>query len=275
MKKQILTLTAALAFISPCLAQGSLIFEDAGERKHINENPESSVQLNVELLDFEDIPMLAPELNWIIPFSDKPEPDLDRVWPDIRKAFEHAGVDEKTIERAHALAESYLHPEKRHMIGVQCRELDDLLRSHLKLDHGLVVDDVFAETPAKEAGVEEHDILLKADEDALHDIEDLVDAVQRAGVEGREITLALLRGGEERSLSMQTKKQQFNVPKKNENPNSPARILPAPPNVPLSPLEPFHRRPAPDSDAIEELEESVRSLEKAIEELKERLESKD
>jgi C-terminal processing protease CtpA/Prc len=93
------------------------------------------------------------------------------------------------------------------MIGVECRPIDGALRHQLGIEHGVVVNDVFNDTPAKEAGIENHDILLDADGVALTEVSDLVDLVQAAGVEGSKVNLVVLRKGEKQTISMKTKKR--------------------------------------------------------------------
>src|SRR6185436_405469 len=45
-------------------------------------------------------------------------------------------------------------------LGIMLGELPDVVRQQLNLDHGLVVGDVNAESPAAKAGVKKHDILI-------------------------------------------------------------------------------------------------------------------
>lgn len=83
---------------------------------------------------------------------------------------------------------------ERLMIGVQCAEADELLRSHLKLSEGaLVVEDVVEDSPAAEAGILKNDVLLKSGESQLKTISDLLKCVQDS--EGKELTIQLIRQG--------------------------------------------------------------------------------
>lgn len=89
---------------------------------------------------------------------------------------------------------------RKYMIGISCSTVSDELRAHLDLEDevGLVVSgDPSDGSPAAEAGIEKHDILVYADQDELRSIEDLVEAVQKAGEEDREISLTLVRRGKE------------------------------------------------------------------------------
>ena len=93
----------------------------------------------------------------------------------------------------------------KYMIGVNCSPVSDQLRAHLELGDGvgLVVTAVTdAESPAAQAGIKEHDVLVYADQEDLKTIQNLVDAVQLAGKEKRELTVTLVRGGKEKSVEV-------------------------------------------------------------------------
>ena len=141
------------------------------------------------------------------PFSHKNQEGFEQLWPQIAKGLKRAGIEAEAIERARGYAEAYASPNKKHMIGVECRPIDDALRHQLGLENGLVVKDVFDATPAKEAGIENHDILLEADGVALKEVSDLVDLVQAAGVEDSKVHVIVLRKGEKQTISMKTKKR--------------------------------------------------------------------
>ena len=89
--------------------------------------------------------------------------------------------------------------ENSRWIGVQVTELPELLRSHLKLDHGVLVEDVLADAPAAEAGVKTHDVLLEVDGKKITRPEDVRDAVE-AAAEGAQIKFKVLHAGDEKSL---------------------------------------------------------------------------
>jgi len=89
-------------------------------------------------------------------------------------------------------------------IGVSCVSASDALRAQLKLDKtGLVVSKLHEDGPAAAEGMQAHDILLTANDKALANPEDLVDAIQEAGE--KEIKLALLRGGERKEITVTPK----------------------------------------------------------------------
>ncbi len=97
------------------------------------------------------------------------------------------------------------HTAGKYMIGLSCHPVSDELRTHLDLaeGNGLVVSTEPAEdSPAAEAGVEIHDILLRADESELSNEQNLIDAVQLAGNEDRAVTLTLIRRGKELGIDV-------------------------------------------------------------------------
>ncbi|NUQ61720.1 MAG: PDZ domain-containing protein [Pirellulales bacterium] len=85
-------------------------------------------------------------------------------------------------------------------LGVQCRLVDDALRAHLGLSPlvGLVVEDVFPDSPAAKAGVKRYDVVLSISGKLLTSVGELIDAVE--GAKGTELSLELRRGGEKKSV---------------------------------------------------------------------------
>lgn len=94
--------------------------------------------------------------------------------------------------------------EGKFMIGVHCTPADDALRSHLRLEDemGLIVRSVNPGSPAGEANVEVHDILMYADDTELRSTSDLTAAIESAGEEGRPTTLTLIRQGAEATVEV-------------------------------------------------------------------------
>ncbi len=61
-------------------------------------------------------------------------------------------------------------------LGLICSPLDNpLLMKHLNIDHGVVVMEVVAESPAANAGLQKQDILIQAGELPLKDLRTLVE----------------------------------------------------------------------------------------------------
>lgn len=85
------------------------------------------------------------------------------------------------------------------MIGVNCRTVSALLAAQLQLEPGtgLVVQSVSRDSPAANAGIKKHDILMFAEDRGLSRISDLNDVVNKAGKEDTKVSLTVIRGGKE------------------------------------------------------------------------------
>jgi len=87
----------------------------------------------------------------------------------------------------------------KYMLGVHCKPVSPALRYHLDLsdDVGLMVESVTKNSPAAVAGIQKHDILLYANQAGLSTVDDLVNAIDKAGDEGLAVSLHLLSKGKE------------------------------------------------------------------------------
>ena len=92
----------------------------------------------------------------------------------------------------------------KYMIGVMCEPVDEQVRAHLNLENGvgLTVKSTSEDSPAAEAGVKKWDILMYADDKQLGTIADLSDVVDRAGKEGKSISITAIRKGAEVQLEI-------------------------------------------------------------------------
>lgn len=96
--------------------------------------------------------------------------------------------------------------EPRFLIGVMCEAPSEALRSHLKLEKGgLIVTQVSENLPAAKAGIEKHDVLLSVGDRALNSLKDLIDVVRNS--EGKELDIALIRGGAKQSVKVTAEKR--------------------------------------------------------------------
>jgi hypothetical protein len=88
-------------------------------------------------------------------------------------------------------------------IGVSMGEVDDTLRSHLKLGEGvgLVVTDVFKGSPAERAGLATNDVIEAIDGQPVKAPDDMVKAVQASKGEAT-LKLKTLRAGDPREVSV-------------------------------------------------------------------------
>lgn len=92
--------------------------------------------------------------------------------------------------------------KKETYLGVSARDLDEALRAHLDgvpAGTGLMVKGVTDGSPAAKAGVKEHDILLKFNDQKLTSSKHLSTLVKASG-SGEKVDLHLLRKGEKKTL---------------------------------------------------------------------------
>lgn len=85
-------------------------------------------------------------------------------------------------------------------IGVRLGELPELVKAQLGLDYGLATVEIMPDCPARKAGIETNDILLRAGKKELREPMDLVEAVNQA--KETKLTLVVLRRGKEQSLDV-------------------------------------------------------------------------
>ncbi|MEX2189041.1 MAG: PDZ domain-containing protein [Pirellulales bacterium] len=83
-------------------------------------------------------------------------------------------------------------------IGMQLEPPSGALRSQLGVaeNQGLVIAELFPDTPAVKAGFAKHDLLLKVGDDAVSDVEAFNKQVQESKGE-KELALTLMRGGKQ------------------------------------------------------------------------------
>ena len=91
---------------------------------------------------------------------------------------------------------------------------DSPLRAHLDLPEGqgLIVASIVPESPAAKAGLKQHDILLRANENDLHEMSDLVDLVLSEGPKKGQITLEVLRHNKRETVYLTPEERPANAP---------------------------------------------------------------
>lgn len=90
-------------------------------------------------------------------------------------------------------------------IGLDAAPVDDALRSHVELPDqaGLLVEDVYPDSPAQEAGFQRFDIIVTTDGDQVSNVSDLVAVVDRHGGENpASFDVEIIRHGKAMSLSV-------------------------------------------------------------------------
>lgn len=103
--------------------------------------------------------------------------------------------------------------EPGYWIGFRGRGVENaVLRTHLQLaeDMGVVVEEVVPDSPAAKAGLRQHDIILRANGEAVTDMSVLQEMI--ADGEGKPIDLTLIRLGKEQKLTVtpEERPEQFN-----------------------------------------------------------------
>jgi membrane-associated protease RseP (regulator of RpoE activity) len=91
---------------------------------------------------------------------------------------------------------------------------DDSLRAQLDLpeNQGLRVESVVPDSPAAKAGLKRHDIMLKANEQDLHEMRDLVELVTTEGAKKGQITLEVLRHNKRETVYLTPEERPANAP---------------------------------------------------------------
>lgn len=91
-------------------------------------------------------------------------------------------------------------PPSSHWIGVACRPAESVLHKQLKIEGGLVVEDVTPDSPAAKAGIEQDDILLAVNDIELSDQGQLMKFLN--GNKEKEVKLKYLHAGETKTAKL-------------------------------------------------------------------------
>lgn len=96
-------------------------------------------------------------------------------------------------------------------IGVGCGPVPEAVRAQLALPEkqGLIVLSVHDDSPAKKAGLKEHDVLIKAGDQKLTEVADLLKAVEAA--KDKKMPVELLRGGKKMKIDVEPAKRPENL----------------------------------------------------------------
>jgi hypothetical protein len=95
-------------------------------------------------------------------------------------------------------------------IGVMGAPIDPLLKTHLKIESGVVVQHVVPDSPAAKAEIKENDILLKFGDAQINDVMGLANAVTES--EDKEVKVTLLREGKEKTVAVTPAKRPTRMP---------------------------------------------------------------
>jgi hypothetical protein len=85
-------------------------------------------------------------------------------------------------------------------LGIMGTPVDALLKSHLKIDGGVVIEHIVPNSPASKAGVQENDILTEFGDAKVSDVETLAQAVAKS--QDKPANVTVIREGQEKTLSV-------------------------------------------------------------------------
>jgi hypothetical protein len=91
-------------------------------------------------------------------------------------------------------------PTSEYYLGIALGELPEVAKKQLKLEHGLVVDEVLPDSPAAKAEFKSQDILIRAGDTKLAEPADILKAVDEA--KDKEMRIIVLRDGQEVTLKV-------------------------------------------------------------------------
>jgi hypothetical protein len=91
-------------------------------------------------------------------------------------------------------------------IGVQLEPMPELVKSQLRLERGMVVVQVFDDSPAAKADFKVNDIILRAGDKDIVQPEDLIHVVGEA--KDKQLGIRVLRGGSETTIEVTPAKRQ-------------------------------------------------------------------
>ncbi len=94
-------------------------------------------------------------------------------------------------------------PQVRYWVGILGAPVTPALRVHLNLPEegeGLLVRGIVPKSPAEEAGLKKHDILLRGNDTRLQGMRDLAELVRVEGEKQGQITLEIVRRGQRETV---------------------------------------------------------------------------
>jgi hypothetical protein len=124
--------------------------------------------------------------------------------------------------------------EKAAFLGVASVPADPAIRDQLKLPRGVgvVIQQVTEDSPASRAGIQEHDILMKLDDQWLVNSQQF-GVVVRMHKPGDEVKVTLVRQGQQQTVTAKLEEKEMVIPENNEPFMANGQVLSAP--VPMVP----------------------------------------
>ena len=137
---------------------------------------------------------------------------LGGTWAGAARAAQILLLADSPEEAAEA---SSVHPSD-YWIGLECVPVEPALRAQLGLaEHdGVMVASVMPESPAAKAGIKPYDVLVKAGDKPIHNIRNLVEAVDQS--KEKPLGLELFRGGKSQKIELTPAKRPSESPELGE-----------------------------------------------------------
>lgn len=200
------TMTCSLAAQGFALAQ-----QTNGE---IPQNPQPTIQgtIVVEPAEGDAKPKAKSQGHITIRTPDGKVRQVELPLPDsnfLRVYSAEVGGDDPNDLRAEALP--------KYVIGVSLSDVPPALRAHLTLPEGVgvMLGAVVLDSPAAQAGLQTHDIILKSGERDVKSAKDLQELVD--GSDGKAISVTLFRKGEQQTVEMTpVKREELKFPETGE-----------------------------------------------------------
>lgn len=150
---------------------------------------------------------------------------------------------------------------KRAYLGVYVESVPALVSSQLNLDEGVgvVVQKIVKDSPAEKAGVKQHDILLKFDDQILIGTKQIVVLVRNSDI-GSEHEIIYLRGGKETTATVVLGETEYKKKKHVEEQSF--YHIPTAPMAPVAPVPSVH-----GSNIREEQQRALEAIVMAQEEI--------
>lgn len=94
-------------------------------------------------------------------------------------------------------------------LGLTLSPLNSAVRKNLKIDHGVIVEEVLEDSPADRAGIREGDIILKLNGKQVEDVGDIREMLSSMD-KAAPMDVELMREGEKLTLTVTPEKREFN-----------------------------------------------------------------
>ena len=160
-------------------------------------------------------------------------------------------------------------------IGVYLQNINGQLADYFGLDNsrGALISEVFEDSPAEKAGLKAGDVVIRADNEKIYEVEDLQDIVYDKK-EGDKLELEIVRHGKTQNLTVEVTEENLNRNYSSSHHFSVPRIripnIPSVPSIPAIPRIKYYGDfddddwDGLDPDDIQELQEELKNLQEEL-----------